>query len=207
MIRNGIPQFCEFLDVSRVVPGGADDGATNPRRLRGLDLPAFGLRKARAHTFAKNSALPGGPSGFDPERTWRILATFAGARVNASSGKSMSLPNAPRFRAGTSICSTRAEAAWLFLGARNATDVLARKHPYASAWVRSILPLKCPSSELAGFRRTSSRPRPPQDRDDEHASMAVEFCHIFSCVAAWRAKDDRHTLIQLALPIAKAAKV
>ena len=68
---------------------------------------------------------------------------------------------------------------------------------------------KCPSSELAGFRRTSSRPehRLEEPRNDEHASMAVEFCHIFSCVAAWRAKDDRHTLIQLALPIAKAAKV
>ena len=68
---------------------------------------------------------------------------------------------------------------------------------------------KCPLRELAGFRRTSSRPQDglEEPRNDEHATMAVKFCHIFSCVAVWRAKDDRHALIQLALPIAETAKV
>ena len=68
---------------------------------------------------------------------------------------------------------------------------------------------KGPSREFARLSRASPRAqnRLEQTRRDQHTSMAVEFCHIFSGVAAWRAKNDSHALIQLPSLIAKAAKV
>ena len=185
---------------------------SNPRsRLRRLDLPAFGspqrTRRTPSRRIRPSSAVVEQPFDSGTDLADLAIELLACARVNAFFRKidvGFEMGDDPEQKTSDLLDLATEAARELFLGeaqgerGAGADDIHDR---FGLGQVHLAIE-KCSSREFSGLGRAgpcrSTASRMPGG--DQHASMAMEFCHIFSRVAARRAKDDSHALIQLALP-------